>query len=349
LQAPIVILADAADDPDSSPPRAGELVEEVLGRRRKVPLPPLRKEEKAKPVRDAEQIAAAQEREEHWRLLYVAMTRAEEALFIAGTLRKGKTELPADSWFARLEPLLGEGEALDDPLWGTRREHGSLPPWPAARAAVAEGPAPALPPWALTAIGPEPRPPRPLAPSSLGEEEAPDPPYAPGPAAAAAARRGTLIHKLIERLPDIPDERRVEAAQLWLARVASDLSPEEREDIARGVQRVLAQPAWEDVFGPASLAEVPLVATVGGRVIAGTVDRLVVTGETVRVVDFKTGRRPPDSVEQIAPAYLRQMAAYAAALEVIYPDRQIEAALLYTHKPELFVIPTDLLAAHKLD
>jgi len=349
LQAPIVILADAADDPDSSPPRAGELVEDVLGRRRKVPLPGLRKEEKALPVREAEERAAAEEREEHWRLLYVAMTRAEEALFVAGALRKGKTELPEDSWYARLEPLLGDAAPIDDPLWGSRREYGALPPRPTARKGEPAPAAPALPAWALAPVGPEPRPPRPLAPSSLGEDEAPDPPYAPGPAAAEAARRGTLIHKLIERLPDVPADRRGEAAALWLARSAPDLSAAEYGEIREAALQVLAHPGWPDVFGPGSLAEVPLVATVGERVVSGTVDRLVISADAIRIVDFKTSRRPPRALGEIPVAYVRQMAAYAAALAVIHPGRRIEAALLYTHAPELFVLPPEMLAAHKLD
>jgi ATP-dependent helicase/nuclease subunit A len=54
-------------------------------------------------------------------------------------------------------------------------------------------------------IGPEPRPPRPLAPSAAGEEQGADPPLPPG-VLAAAARRGVLIHRLLERLPDVAPE-----------------------------------------------------------------------------------------------------------------------------------------------
>ena len=92
LQAPIVILADCADDPDLSPPRGLELVEDVLGARRKVPLPPLRKEEKAPAVLEAEATAKLAEREEHWRLLYVAMTRACDELYVCGY--RGQQEPP---------------------------------------------------------------------------------------------------------------------------------------------------------------------------------------------------------------------------------------------------------------
>jgi ATP-dependent helicase/nuclease subunit A len=111
---------------------------------------------------------------------------------------------------------------------------------------------------------------------------------------------------------------------------------------------VIDQPGWNDVFGPDSLAEVPLAAVVGGRVVSGTVDRLVISDKGIRIVDFKTARRPPASLEEIPAAYIRQMAAYVAALEAIHPGLPVEAALLYTHTPQLFVIPDDLIAAQKL-
>jgi ATP-dependent helicase/nuclease subunit A len=41
------------------------------------------------------------------------------------------------------------------------------------------------------------------------------------------------------------------------------------------------------------------------------------------------------------------MAAYAAALAVIFPGHRIEAGLLYTSAPRLIALPADLLAAHK--
>ena len=65
------------------------------------------------------------------------------------------------------------------------------------------------------------------------------------------------------------------------------------------------------------------------------------------VADFKTARRPPDSLEEVPLSTVRQMAAYAAALAAIYPGRRIEAAVLYTQVPRLIALPADLLAAHK--
>ncbi|RIV87381.1 double-strand break repair helicase AddA, partial [Aurantiacibacter xanthus] len=110
---------------------------------------------------------------------------------------------------------------------------------------------------------------------------------------------------------------------------------------------VLAEPEWRALFGPEALAEVPLAAVVGSEVVAGTVDRLLVTPERIVVADFKTARRPPSELAEVPQATLAQMAAYVAALEVIYPGRSVEAAVLYTQVPRLIALPEAVLAAHK--
>ena len=346
LQAPIVILADAAGNPDSSPTRGLALIEDLpVGGGRTVPLPPLRKEEKVGPVLEAENAARAAEREEHWRLLYVAMTRAEEALFIGGALGKREKEPAADSWYARLAQVF-EDEALADPIWGARHEWGTRGPPASSPASAKQAQTIVMPEWATTPIGEEPRPPRPLAPSAAGAEQGADPPL-PADVARDAARRGVLIHRLLERLPDIAPDRRSDSAASWLARQAPDLEPAERETLAASALSVLSQPAFARVFSPAALAEVPLAATVGGIVVAGTADRLLIEPTRVTVIDFKTTRRPPASLAEVPESTLRQMAAYAAALEVIYPGREICAAVLYTHAPRLIAIPEVMLGERK--
>ena len=117
--------------------------------------------------------------------------------------------------------------------------------------------------------------------------------------------------------------------------------------MAAAALAVIENADWAELFSPAALAEVPIAATVGGQVIAGTIDRLLLGPELIRVVDFKTARHPPASLDAVPVAVLRQMAAYVAALEVTYPARAIEAALLYTQTPVLMVLPPELLAVHK--
>jgi ATP-dependent helicase/nuclease subunit A len=346
LEAPIVILADATGNPDSSPTRGLALTETLPGGQgRRIPVPELRSAEKVGPIAAAEDQARREEREEHWRLLYVAMTRAEEALFVGGALGKRESEPAPDSWYARLAPLM-DGEPLPDPIWGERREWGERAP-PISRREQAELPIPpALPAWSTRPIGPEPRPPRPLAPSAAGEEQGADPPL-PAALAATAARRGILLHRLLERLPDLPASEREERGRAWLARNAADLAGDAQEELLARALAVISEDGWAELFSAAALAEVPLAATVAGQVIAGTADRLLVMPDRIRVVDFKTARRPPRSLAEVPVSTLRQMAAYAAALGTIYPGRRIEAAVLYTQTPQLIELPAEVLQAHK--
>ncbi|MEM7701022.1 MAG: double-strand break repair helicase AddA [Pseudomonadota bacterium] len=353
LQAPIVILADATGRPGQGSDL--EIGDNPLGESvgKAVPLPALSAAERVGPVSAAEEKASAADMQEHWRLLYVAMTRAEEAFFLTGALgpRDLKNGPHEDSWYAKLEPIF-EGDEIADSIWGARRDFGRLadPLFEGQDVAAAQVGPLKLPQWATTPIGPEPKPPRPLAPSRAGEEQGADSPLSPSDnpeAMRTAMRRGVLIHRLLERLPDIATEQRRDVARAWLERQASDLSEALRDAMLDQALNVLETPDFADLFGPQALAEAPISALVGGVVVTGTLDRLLLTPDTVTVVDFKTTRRPPASADAVPVGTLRQMAAYVAALEAIYPGRSVRAGLLYTQTPDLISLPDELLARHK--
>lgn len=344
LQAPIVILADATGNPDAG--MAGLLdLADPMDAGRRIPLPSLREEERAGRIAAEHEARKVAESEEHWRLLYVAMTRAEEALFIGGALGSREEQPSPKSWYAPLSEVF-ESEWVEDTLWGGRREWGALaenmPPALGVKASARQ----ASPAWLVALPPAEPRPARPLAPSALGEDVSPDPPFPPG-AGRDAARRGTIIHKLLERLPELPPEARAAAAARWLDRNAPDIAEAERVSLASDALTVLSHPDWMELFSPQGLAEVPIAALVGKSVVAGTIDRLLIEPQRIRIVDFKTARRPPETAGEVPAAIMRQMAAYVAALEVTHPGRRVEAALLYTAVPRLIELPGELLTPYK--
>ncbi|MBU7587843.1 MAG: double-strand break repair helicase AddA [Sphingopyxis terrae] len=346
LQAPIVILADATDDA-------------AIGHRpftvdvaawEKLPVFAMPADERQGALAQAYQDAADAAAQEHWRLFYVAMTRAEEMLIVAGVTKKPDLSVPETSWHsAAAMALEGLGCDWEDagPLWGRRRVHRvNDGKWARKDAAVRAAPPPlALPAWTHATAPEEARPPRPLAPSALGEDDVAVPPQ--GAARVAAVTRGLLLHALFERLPPVATDRRRAAALRWLAVQAPTLDDAARMAMADEVLAILDDPAHAALFGPDSLAEVPLSAVVDGMVVAGIVDRLRVTGDAVTVIDYKTGRRIPGSAADVAPAYLRQMAAYRDALAVIFPGRRVETALLYTAGPRLIALDDAVLAPHK--
>ena len=332
LEAPIVILADATLDP-SKLGGVRQSVELPVGGV-KVPLIRPRKAERIAPFGAVMREDEVLDLEEHWRLLYVAMTRAMERLIVAGI---DKGERKENCWHLRVQRALEElaAERLQGAEWpralvyrGSVQERTPKPktnPPPPQRAPI--------PRWALAPAPPEARPPRPLAPSAIAADDESAPP--PSEAMRTAALRGTWIHQLLERLPEVaPDERR-SAADLWLERSAGVVDGSQRRDIVEQVCAIVSDSRFSALFGDNSLAEAPLAATLpDGRVIAGTVDRLLVEEGRISVIDFKTGRVPATDAE-IPNAHRAQMRAYAEALQIIFPGRRVSTSLLYTAGPKL--------------
>ncbi len=345
LQSPVLVLADACADPGRAGPGARLASLDLDGARLPVFRP--RKDELCEPLKAEVERRDRLDREEHWRLLYVALTRAEERLYVGGALTlRDQGGAPEASWYRAVEGALrGLGcDWAETPLWGRELRFGTFeaaakrPPGPAGKQELSPG-------WIRRPAPAEERPPRPLAPSAIGEDDVADPP--PGPAQRAAALRGRLLHQLFERLPGVAPAERRGRALAWLEHGAGVADAALRESLAEDSCRIIADPRFADLFGPAALAEAPIAAVVpGGAVVAGTVDRLLVREDRMLVADFKTGRAAPAAEADIPAAHLRQMAAYRAALRVIFPDRPVEAALLYTAAPVLHALPDALLDAH---
>ncbi len=167
---------------------------------------------------------------------------------------------------------------------------------------------------------------------------------------AAALQRGTLVHRLLQSLPEVPMDRRRDAALKYLARNADGWTEAERAALAAGVLALLADTRFAAVFGPGSRAEVSIVGRLDrpGRppaLVSGQIDRLVVSQSEVLIVDFKTNHNPPKLPAEAPNTYVRQLALYRAVLRKLYPQRPVRAALLCTGTPELMEISTPALDA----
>jgi ATP-dependent helicase/nuclease subunit A len=289
----------------------------------------------------AREVAAAQE--ESRRLLYVALTRAADRLYLCGWKARAGQDA---SWHQLLssgfKPLAErlEVEGLGEVHRLVSRQE--APPVPDERA-LRRGRPLDLASWRTAGAPPEPRPPRPLAPSRPSGPEQP----ALSPLAAAAGdrfRRGLLIHRLLQSLPDLPPERRAVAGRRFLAIAGQDLVPETREAWLAETLAVMDLPDAAPLFQPGSRAEVALSGRVGELLIAGQADRLAVTPEAVLLVDYKTNRPPPRQESEVSEAYWRQMAAYRALLRQLYPGLPVRCFLLWTDGPRLMQLSDEGLA-----
>jgi ATP-dependent helicase/nuclease subunit A len=112
--------------------------------------------------------------------------------------------------------------------------------------------------------------------------------------------------------------------------------------VARVIE-VMGLPALAPLFAAEGRAEQRLAGEIRGQVISGQVDRLRVLPDEILVCDFKTGRHPPSEIEQVPVPYLRQMAAYCALLQGIWPGRPIRCSLIWTETVTVMELPEYLL------
>ena len=287
--------------------------------------------------------------QEYRRLLYVALTRAQDRLYVCGWNTRNMARAPlywhtlceagwrgvAQSFDFDTRGLIGDRDGWQGE--GLRIE-GAQHAAPARDKPLAAGRvAAALPPWANAPPPPEPDPPKPLLPSRPSGDE----PATLSPLAESGRdrfRRGLIVHRLLQALPDLAPAERDAAARRYLALPLHGLAAAEQDEIRQETLAVLGDPAFAELWGPNAQAEVPVVGLIDGQALSGQIDRVVVDGERVLIVDYKTLRPPPDTEDGVPALYLRQLATYRTALARIYPGRRIDCALLWTEGPRLMPI-----------
>ena len=295
--------------------------------------------------------------DEYRRLLYVAMTRAADRLTVGGCMPGNMNTIRKFSWYDLIvKGLANSGlhlQNIETPDGVVKRysrlEDVAAPTGKAA--APATSAAADLPSWLQTPAPPEAPADNLLRPSDPARDD--NRRIRTSESVLERARallRGTLVHRLLQSLPDVATERRRDAALKYLVRNADGWTDADREALAGGVLALIGDPRFAPVFAPGSRAEVSIVGRLErpGRspaLVSGQIDRLVVTPDEVLIVDYKTNHAPPGAGAQAPAAYVRQLALYRAVLQKLYPQLPVHAALLWTETPEFMEISSPALDA----
>jgi ATP-dependent helicase/nuclease subunit A len=346
LEARIVFLVDLFHKAGGS--KGPRLVELEKDNRNSAIWVPSKKKESQLVLEALDRVGAA-DQEESRRLLYVALTRAKDRLYIAGA--HGVNAPPKVNWHQIIETSLKEhehitsvagetGEAEVQRWMRVPRRTIKLPEKPAEVSAIQ------LPDWLhLPAPNDLPRPP-PLRPSRLVDAAEPMP-LRDGITARAEARlRGDLIHHLLQHLPGIEAARWHEIAEGLSKAKFPSLEAGVKDDAIRSVIGLISDPSFAALFTRDARAEVDIA----GRIIvdgkslevAGRIDRIAITPDEIILVDYKTGRAPADP-NDIPQSHLKQLSVYGALLRDLYPDRVIKTAILWTALPQIVFVPAEKL------
>jgi ATP-dependent helicase/nuclease subunit A len=355
LEAPVVIMADTTTSPSDT--QRLRLIHLPQGNGGKVVVWAGRKADDPPCVTDARNAMLEETEHEYRRLLYVAMTRAADRLIVAGCMPGNRNSVRENSWYdlikrglANSDLVFEEIPAGDGVVKSYRRAEDATPETGTTLDAAAST-HPSLPEWLHTPATPKQIIDRRLRPSDSSTDEGKA--FRTGESLAMRARallRGTLVHRLLQSLPDIATERRRDAALGYLARNAGPWTTGDREALAARVLALIADPRFAAVFAAGSRAEVAIVGRLDrpGRppaLVSGQIDRLVVTPAEVLIVDYKTNHAPPQLPAEAPSDYVRQLALYRAVLQKLYPLLPVRAALLWTETPDLMEISAPALDA----
>ncbi|HEY0233753.1 MAG TPA: double-strand break repair helicase AddA [Afipia sp.] len=297
---------------------------------------------------------------EYRRLLYVAMTRAADRLIVGGVLPGNRKEPPPGSWYCLIRNGLEQSglqlQNLETPHGPVRRyarpEDFGAPTAPTKETTSAR-PQEEFPAWLR-----DPAPREPAATTLLRpSDSAGNPPHIilseeTAHARALARQRGTLVHRLLQSLPDLAPDQRTGAAKKFLARNATgeDWSDELRTALATQVLDLIADGRFAALFGPGSRAEVSIAGWLARTGlpparVSGQIDRLVVGNSEIMIADYKTNQNPPGKREDIPRDYVSQLALYRAVLGNLYPGRTIRCVLLWTESAEMMELSSAALDA----
>jgi len=375
LQAPIVFVAEQRRQKPSRPGLFW-LGAEAESSALEIPIWVARRELDVDVTSLARKDIDRRAQEEENRLLYVALTRAEDRLYVCGW--RGEKNTAQASWHDHVSDALTEmllagapGGRCGSHDW--RNEDGWDGDWlqvtspqqgkaqdMAAKSGLLLDLSLPLQDWAVTQADTEPDPPRPLIPSRPSSDAASA--AEDGPMLSPLGRdqgfrfqRGVVIHKLFQLLPDLPVAERRAAARRWLDainRPSGLLATDDAlDELVREVMSVLDDSRFAHLFVPESRAEVPIVAELLGKdgrsqIVSGQIDRLLVTATECHIVDFKSNRPPAMQPEQVSKQYLRQLALYRAAIRGIYPDHTVSCYLLWSAEPRLMPIPDQAMDSY---
>ncbi len=275
--------------------------------------------------------------DEYRRLLYVALTRAEDRLYICG-YKKGKNAADKRSWYELCHRTMEQyGQSQPDGVFSytcpqeneiEARKPEQLPEKETATESWLWQPAAEESPLS-----------KPYTPSHPDDEELDLPAASPLIDNGLYYRRGLLMHRLLQFLPPATDiTEKSSLIEMFLQKNAADMPQAFRKKIKDEVLQVFANDKFKFIFGKDSQAEVPIMGEVNGRIISAQIDRLVVAENKIIIVDFKTNCPPVETEEKVPAVYKKQLAIYKQLIEKIYPRRPVETFILWTNSANLMRI-----------
>jgi len=282
--------------------------------------------------------AAGFQSREDLNLLYVALTRAKQFLFISGSEPNRKIQSSSPNWYALISQGMDKlrDSDSDDELstyttGNIQYQSGSL---------------------SEDAIHSETGIPESLSqkifdsdePVSLTPSQSDDTEYKTKASTVTdedAKTRGTVIHRALELLSGSkqPGDEQI----LLQIKIESGhlLTANEYNACLQEAKSVFEEPDFTYLFNTEmfdqQFNELPIHYRSGKKDIHGVIDRVVIKDKTIYLVDYKTHQSAgKNDLQTLAAEYQQQMQFYKSGLQQIWPEHMVRSLLLFTNSKQVF-------------
>lgn len=293
--------------------------------------------------------------EEYHRLLYVALTRAEDKLIIGGIQQsENKSSERPLSWYDHILAVTQNENNhfvssptllpyLEGDIKELKATYDMRPQEKTTQGEILKSALP-LPDYFYDDAPIERRPYNPLTPGQVMDEDSDIAARSPldNTDLSKFFNRGIIIHKLLELLPQSNKDNWEKITQQFLQQKNWQLPHKQQADIFKEVMAVMHNPEFADIFDASALVEVPISGILGDDSISGRIDRLLIKENEILLIDFKTNRKPPMNAQSVANIYIKQLKTYKSLLQEIWPNKKIRCALLWTDNCTLMSMDTVL-------
>lgn len=263
--------------------------------------------------KDLKQISSGLAYKEYLRLLYVAVTRAQEQLVVCGYSTNSKTD--PEGWHSIVSNAIsGDMESLAEGKFRYKSEK------PSPEATMQISKTIDLP---LLNLGTD---------KEYIVERAEINSEINSPLESSNALiYGELVHKILE------DALQSKNLDLLSSHNLFDLLPQNYADSMRNnLIQLKRDPEFLELLKEKLKVEIVIASSMDYNF--GRIDLLVIQKDKVIIIDYKTDSKVPSSSDLIPIKYQEQLRNYKRMVQNIYPDKMVEAKLLWLSVPKFMLV-----------
>ncbi len=147
---------------------------------------------------------------------------------------------------------------------------------------------------------------------------------------------GNIIHKILELfIKKLKNNNILLKIEKHLNQHYKELESAEKKEILRQIKILSIDKKFEFLRINKLETEIPIFSNIDNQIISGKIDLLVIKQDEIIIIDYKSNKINKEEINEIAKKYQNQLELYRVIIQEIYPDKKIKSAIIWTYLSEI--------------